>query len=53
MGKKKVKNSKREVKIWICCNCQKRDVDVVQYTTDGPRTSNFAEVDTEDDDLVE
>ncbi len=50
LGKKKLKNSKKEVNVWICCKCQKKDVDIVEYTKSG---SPVATVDTEDDDLVE
>lgn len=52
LGKKKIKNSKREVKIWVCCNCSKRDVDIVQYTKNATVHSTFA-VDTEESELLE
>ncbi len=50
LGKKKLKNSKKEVSVWICCKCQKKDVDIIEYTKPG---SPVATVDTEDDDLLE
>lgn len=52
MGKKKLKGSKREVKIWICCKCEKRDVDIVKYNENGPSDSTFASIDTDDEDLL-
>jgi len=55
MGSKKLKNSTKTVKIFICCKCGKKDVDTVEYTTpEGPAArSHFAQIDTEDADLVE
>lgn len=35
MGKKKVKNTSVTLNVWICCKCNKRDVDLVEYTKGG------------------
>jgi len=53
MGTRKIKNSSREVKIWICCNCKKKDVDIIEYRKDGDYKPAFAPVDTEDEDVLE
>lgn len=53
MGTRKVKNSTREVKIWICCTCKKKDVDIVKYTEKGSVDSTFAPLDSEDEDVLD
>lgn len=48
LGRKKIKKTNVNVKIWICCKCSKRDVDIVEYTKDGPPKStrrSFADSD--------
>lgn len=30
-GYKKKKNSKERISLWVCCNCGKRDVNILQY----------------------
>ena len=39
LGRKKIKKTEITVNIWICCNCGKRDTDIVQYTKTGPPAS--------------
>lgn len=53
VGKKKLKQTKRTVNIWICCKCQKRDVNIIEYSKDGvPKSTSFI-VDDERDEVVE
>lgn len=42
LGKKKIKNTKLTVNIWICCNCEKRDVNIVERN----KTESFASTDS-------
>jgi hypothetical protein len=53
MGKKKLKNSTVKVNIWICCNCGAKDVDIVEYTENGPPKSTSRLLDFVDPDVVE
>jgi hypothetical protein len=48
IGVKKIKKTNHTVKIWICCKCQKRDVNIIEYTKDKAPTSTRLVVDTED-----
>jgi len=47
IGRKKIKGTSLSVNIWICCNCQKRDVNIVKYSKTGPpeSTRDFADED--------
>lgn len=48
MGRRKIKKTNLTVNIWICCNCEKRDVDIIQYTKTGaPVSTSFAPDDPE------
>ena len=59
MGTKKVKGTTVTKKVWICCQCKKKDVQIVQYTgPNGPAstpsnrgTVKFAEDVTDETDL--
>lgn len=53
LGKKKIKKSKVEVKIWICCKCGTRDVDIVDYSKEGPPVATRFALDTDEDDVIE
>jgi len=35
IGRKKVKNSSLRIKIWICCKCKARNVQLIKYTKGG------------------
>lgn len=57
LGKRVVKSTNVRVSIWICCKCQKRDVNIIEYSKNGIPLSTrpFAEkaVDTEDEAVLE
>lgn len=56
LGRRKIKSTNLEVKIWICCKCQKRDVNIIEYTKKGvvQSTRSFAEdVDSVDETMLE
>lgn len=57
LGKRLIKNTNLKVSIWICCNCQKRDVNIIEYSKSGARLSTqpFAEkgVDKGDEAVLE
>lgn len=53
MGKKKIKNTKQVLKIWVCTNCEKRDVDIVETSKSNVAKSTFAQVDTDDPDVID
>ncbi len=56
VGKRKIKSTKLEVKIWICCKCQKRDVNIIEYNkSKGSVSTRFAEqgVDSVDEAVLE
>lgn len=49
---KKLKSGLR-VSIWVCVACKKRDVDLVQYSTEGPPITSFVEEDDLPDEVSE
>lgn len=57
LGKRTIKTSNLKVSIWICCKCEKRDVNIIEYSKKGasPSTRLFADgsVDTGDETLLE
>lgn len=57
LGKRKIKSTNLTVKIWICCKCEKRDVNIIEYSKNGKpvSTQRFAEqgVDTSDETVLE
>jgi len=53
MGRKKVKNTKLTVNIWICCNCQKKDVGIVKYTKNATVVTTTSEVDSNDEPVLD
>ena len=46
LGSRKIKSTNLLVKIWVCCKCQKRDVNIIEYSKKGvvQSTRPFAEV---------
>jgi hypothetical protein len=49
LGRKKIKNTSLTTKIWICVKCQKRDVNIIEYSkVNTPASTRFL-VDTEDE----
>lgn len=53
LGKRIIKKTSLTVNIWICCKCQKRDVNIIEYSKKGRPTSTSFAVDTEDETLLE
>ena len=54
LGFKKIKNTSIRIKIWVCCNCEKRDVSIVQYSKNGPiKATKFAPLDDTGLDVVD
>jgi len=53
MGKKKVKNTRQTLKVWVCTNCGKRDVDIVETSKSNVAKSTFAKVDMDDPDVLD
>lgn len=57
LGKRTIKKTNLTVSIWICCKCQKRDVNIIEYNKKGrvKSTRPFADagVDTSDETLLE
>lgn len=53
LGKKKVGKTDVTLKIWICVNCKKRDVNIVEYSKTGPPKSTFSDLDTDEGPVIE
>jgi hypothetical protein len=53
MGKKKVKNTKLTLNVWVCCNCKKKDVAIVEYNKKDSSKSTSDDLDTEGAPLIE
>lgn len=48
LGKKKIKKTKLTVNIWICCNCEKRDVNIVERNKPDSFASTELPLDTDE-----
>lgn len=53
LGNKKIKNTKQVLKVWICNNCNKRDVDIVETNKTTGAASTFAALDRDDEPVVD
>jgi hypothetical protein len=53
MGKKKVKNTKLKVNIWICCNCQRKDVGLVKYNKSEQGEATVPKLGTDDEPVLD
>jgi len=53
LGKKRVKNTKQILKIWVCTNCKKRDVDIVDNNKTQGAKSTFAQLDRDDEPMLD
>lgn len=34
LGRRKIKGTNKQINIWVCTQCKKRDVDIVEYNKD-------------------
>jgi hypothetical protein len=53
MAKKKVKNTNLKVNIWVCCNCQKKDVGIVKYNKNAIADTTSAGFDTDSEPVID
>jgi hypothetical protein len=57
LGRKKIKSTNLKVKIWVCCKCGKRDVNILEYNKLGESVSTrvgfVPDVDSVDEAVLE
>lgn len=53
MGRKKVKNTNLKMNIWICCQCDRKDIGIVKHTKKTPAIATIEEVDVDDEPVID
>lgn len=53
LGRKKVKNTNLKVNIWICCNCQRKDVGIVKYNKNATLDTTKPAFDIDEDPVID